>query len=713
MDPYELCPCGSRKKIKFCCHALYGEMEKVTRLQENNQPRMALQLLEKLDKSHPDNPWVVTRTAMLLLSDSRSAEAEAILRAFLRKHQDHVFANVLYGIAAYGAAGYPEAKRAIHRAFRFGSADYPEFIASLATDVGVSALGQGHALCARQHLALALRWSDAEQRKATFRAIYELDGNQSIPFVLRGPQPLPTGAPAEGLPEALSRAQQLSSIGCWHEAAEHLTSAAGGANPSAELSHTIGLYRGWDGAEEAAASALHQASAAYADFETAVECETLAQLLDRSLAGGRRTYLAHQFEVHSVGRLLTQLDAAPRLLRLPISEDDAAATGGAITARYMVLDREQPAESTALSLETAPRSLGAVTVFSLDGGAEGPSGMAVFSAQEGPNADVVSDLFKTAAGDAIKPEGSVQQLPQGPGEIDFSELFETLYFDENARNPDVIRVIQEQWEQAVRDTWPQLPQPVLGGRTPRDAAGVPELRVALAAAINVLDAACAQRGMILDVAALRAELQLPAIAALRAEAGTNVSMLSFAECLRIDLATLTAQQVDPLTQRALLMRHPGFAYRVLTHVVERDDVADDAQKQMYYLVLSQICDDAHRMEESLRWVARGQATVPEGPQRFEQLARWKMRELATRSNVEPGAELDAVLIELWQTFGPKLPGLREMLAQTVQSLGIGAPWENAIVTASDLSAATSESWSPVGAAATGGGEKKLWLPEGG
>jgi hypothetical protein len=212
------------------------------------------------------------------------------------------------------------------------------------------------------------------------------------------------------------------------------------------------------------------------------------------------------------------------------------------------------------------------------------------------------------------------------------------------------------------------------------------------------------------VAKLRAELQLPEIVKLRAETGTNVSMLSFAECLRFDLTTLTPPQLEQLTQRALLMRHPGFAHSVLTHVVERGDVADEAHKQMYYLVLSQICDDAHRLDESLHWITRGQATVPDGQQRFEQLARWKMRELATRSNAEPGPELDSVLVDLWQTFAPKLPGLREMLTQTVQSLGISAPWENAIVTASDLSAATSESWSPVGAAAAGGGEKKLWLP---
>ncbi|MFO1091816.1 MAG: hypothetical protein U0992_00685 [Planctomycetaceae bacterium] len=51
-----------------------------------------------------------------------------------------------------------------------------------------------------------------------------------------------------------------------------------------------------------------------------------------------------------------------------------------------------------------------------------------------------------------------------------------------------------------------------------------------------------------------------------------------------------------------------------------------------------------------------------------------------------------------------------MLTQTVEGLGIDPPWEHAILTVSDMSSATAAAWSPVGAGATAGGEKKLWLP---
>ncbi len=52
-----------------------------------------------------------------------------------------------------------------------------------------------------------------------------------------------------------------------------------------------------------------------------------------------------------------------------------------------------------------------------------------------------------------------------------------------------------------------------------EAAGVPELRVPLAAAINLLDAACARRGTMLPVAELRAEYQLPEVQTIQAAEG--------------------------------------------------------------------------------------------------------------------------------------------------------------------------------------------------
>ena len=125
MDPYTICPCGSGKKLKFCCQSISNEMEKVERLIDNHQPRMALQILDKLVKTNELNPWVVTRQAASLMSDDRAADAKNALLMFLRQRSDHPSANALYAMAMLQCDGLPEARKAIRRAFRFSIAAEP------------------------------------------------------------------------------------------------------------------------------------------------------------------------------------------------------------------------------------------------------------------------------------------------------------------------------------------------------------------------------------------------------------------------------------------------------------------------------------------------------------------------------------------------------------------------------------------------------------
>src|SRR5580704_18751692 len=75
LDVYAPCPCGSGKKVKFCCAPILGDMAKVARLQAGDQPRQALQILEKLEKSHPNNPFVSSKHAEILIGLQQFGEA--------------------------------------------------------------------------------------------------------------------------------------------------------------------------------------------------------------------------------------------------------------------------------------------------------------------------------------------------------------------------------------------------------------------------------------------------------------------------------------------------------------------------------------------------------------------------------------------------------------------------------------------------------------
>ena len=68
VDPYAMCPCGSGKKLKFCCSDLVGEIEKIHRMIEGEQPRAALRHVEQTLATHPGRASLLDLKATLELS---------------------------------------------------------------------------------------------------------------------------------------------------------------------------------------------------------------------------------------------------------------------------------------------------------------------------------------------------------------------------------------------------------------------------------------------------------------------------------------------------------------------------------------------------------------------------------------------------------------------------------------------------------------------
>ncbi len=79
VDPYAICPCGSGKKLKFCCSDLVGEIEKIHRMIEGEQPRAALRHVNQTLAAHPGRASLLDLKATLELSlDELDAARETI-----------------------------------------------------------------------------------------------------------------------------------------------------------------------------------------------------------------------------------------------------------------------------------------------------------------------------------------------------------------------------------------------------------------------------------------------------------------------------------------------------------------------------------------------------------------------------------------------------------------------------------------------------------
>lgn len=68
IDNYQLCPCGSGKKIKFCkCKDSVGELDRVIKMIEGGQLVAALDRLNQILKEHPSAAWALSIRGRLLM----------------------------------------------------------------------------------------------------------------------------------------------------------------------------------------------------------------------------------------------------------------------------------------------------------------------------------------------------------------------------------------------------------------------------------------------------------------------------------------------------------------------------------------------------------------------------------------------------------------------------------------------------------------------
>ena len=346
LDPYSLCPCGSGKKLKFCCTDIVNDMLKALQLHEGGQSRAALKILQKLHAQEPGRAWPATSLAGILLFLEEPAQAREALVALLQDTPDHPLGRVLDATAALELEGFEGARATIHRAFTKSVKTLPEMVGSLANGLAMLLLEEDRFMAARQHLAFAMKYVRDEDRQEIFMQMLNLDGDATVPYPLRGAhhlKPLQFDVEAEAI---FKKALGLSAFGCWHEAAAVAQPLLETHATNADLWYNVGLFHAWDGNHASAASCFHRAGEVSEDREFAIACETLAQILDHELDHEENE--SGFYVTHALSKLLTVLDDSPLLVRLP--PDPRAQPMEAPGERYLILDH--PVESIPERIET-------------------------------------------------------------------------------------------------------------------------------------------------------------------------------------------------------------------------------------------------------------------------------------------------------------------------------------------------------------------------
>ena len=93
VDPYAPCPCGSGKKLKFCCGDLASEIEKVHRMIQGEQPHAALKHVEHLLEKEPQRASLLDLRVTLELSLHSFDAARQTIDTFLAAHPQNTSAH--------------------------------------------------------------------------------------------------------------------------------------------------------------------------------------------------------------------------------------------------------------------------------------------------------------------------------------------------------------------------------------------------------------------------------------------------------------------------------------------------------------------------------------------------------------------------------------------------------------------------------------------
>jgi tetratricopeptide (TPR) repeat protein len=632
IDPYAMCPCGSGKKLKFCCSDVVGDIEKIHRMIEGDQPKAALRHVEQTLATHPKRASLLDLKASLELSLGDLDAARRTVDEFVAAHPDSPTAQACRALLLAETEDARGAVSALQRALALVERDMPQRVFEAIGAVGGALLEAGHILAAQAHLWLHAEIAPKGDTRA-YEAIVGLNHYSGLPLLLRDQlrlRPWPEDAAWKNEAE---QATMLAVHGKW-QAAVAIIDRLGqrfGADPT--LVFNRALLGGWLADDRSLVAGLHAYAQLDVPLDDAVEAEAIAQLLDPDQKEQQLETVKQTYSIADQDTLVGRLASDRRIQHFHL-DPAALAQGEQPPPRqtYALLDQPMPDSGADLTRDRVPRLVGIMAIYGRQ--TDRPERLEI-TLDKGPAFDPAVAAIKEIGADAL-------------GELSEEKAIGVVSPTEQALNwrwhmprdtpPEVRRqLLAEERRAAMLERWPSLPRPGLGGQTPREAAGNEELRIPLMAAVLILEqGAGAGAGRDADtIAELRHQLNLPQSEPVE-QTGQTVSGLPLVRVSRLNVEAVSDDDLVQLYRRAVLVNAQTAIVRIAREAVRRPSLAKRIPPAEAYQRLVAAEPDADRAL-ALIGEAR-EKSLSAG----ESAATWDLAELElhiTSGNVEDAKEI--------------------------------------------------------------------------
>lgn len=662
-DPYSPCVCGSGKKMKFCCQDILSEMVRVEKLIEN-QPEAAEKLLRSLLIQHKDKEVLVTQLASLLTRRGEYTEARQQLVDFLREHPDEPRALLALADICLSTEGFPASRRIVHRAFQLGVRQFPGGVAMLASGIAGQMARMGCAMAVREHLALAVRMAPPDRRNSLLMQLANFESQRTIPYPFRGRfSLLPVDIKDETLAKEELRARKVSQLGCWEPAAILYTRLVEKLPQNGALWHNLGLFHAWDGRLKEAAAALHKAAELIEDYDSAVETEALAQLLDLEISENGYGVVQQAVPVHSVSALLTALDNDVRFARVQSSDAEVQEDGSRVVAEFELLTEPLAKK---LDPDNLPDVVADVTVLDHDGTDGGNPRVLIVALDT--EIESATTAFREAAGElASDPkEGDQTQLSRMPQPC---RLFDWKIHHADKLGSSHFRTLDRIRLTDALQQWLKLPLESLGGSSPLELAKDANNLVKVGGSVIVLDVICNRMGYDPDLSDIRSRLGIPAPLAIETEASQSITSLPLLQFGRLAPESLTDEQVIEFANRITLVRHLRLLEIAIDELVKRPEALKKFSPMRGHLLRATVAREKNDLKQASQCFEDAREAAVDEPDAFRTRLELDIRELSCRLDNPHDAELPNLLTEIRERYFVKIPEIEEVIREELINSG--------------------------------------------
>ena len=553
-EPYQNCPCGSGKKLKWCCQKVAKYAEKAEQMMESGQTAGALQALDEGLAVEPQSPWLQLMKARILLSLGNHEEADRLMQSILNQRPGNrpILLMRLERELAHGDVA--AAAISLQLALDAASAGEAEEILLWFSLMGRALEELGLSFAALQHYRVACQRESIREHVA--KDLDNIQGNANLAPWLRdiwSLRPAPASGPGS---QRWANAIELALRGRWLRASRLFETLVTELPTNSDAWFNLGLCQASLAQLAPPARALERSVEFDTDSERAVQTLALAMCLDPRESSQVANLVHYVYPIRDQSRLIQRLKEHPRF-QVHVLDARKGELGEGIKDEFYLLDKDAVRDASVVTIATLPSIIG----FVRNRGKE-----LELELEDSGKDDPRPALLLEAAGDTIDSDGTRAEV----GTIPLSVLRMQRLWGLPSHQPpaELWRIRQLLHQHTFLEVWPETPLGWLEEKTPLEAAGLPHMKSRLRTMLLLHEYTTNTSQFDINFDDLRRRLGIDP-EPLFGDENTDVDQVSLSRLQYLRIESLSTPQLQKLFARASRLVVPAVVRRSGETLVQR------------------------------------------------------------------------------------------------------------------------------------------------